>query len=82
MTVMGKLAHGTSYDGFKHALGRRLTTKTIQWMENMIWQGFSMRQVMQLHQKHVLEATRQGIQPTQDTFIILDDIHNIAKKKA
>jgi hypothetical protein len=29
----------------------------------------------------VLEVAWQGIQPTWDTFIILDDIHNIAKKK-
>jgi hypothetical protein len=38
--------------------------------------------VMQLHQAHVLEAAWQGIQPTRDTFIMLDDIHNIAKKMA
>jgi hypothetical protein len=36
---------------------------------------------MQAHQEHVLEATRQGIKPTRDTFIMLDDIHNIAKKR-
>jgi hypothetical protein len=38
--------------------------------------------VMQVHQEHVLEAARQGIKPTRDTFIMLDDIHNIAKKRA
>jgi hypothetical protein len=37
---------------------------------------------MQAHQEHVLEVARQGIQPTHDTFIMLDDIHNIAKKRA
>jgi hypothetical protein len=37
---------------------------------------------MQVHQQHVLEAARQGIQPTRDTFIMLDDIHNIANKRA
>ena len=36
---------------------------------------------MQLHQEHVLEAAKQGIPPTCDTFIMLDDIHNIAKKR-
>ena len=41
-----------------------------------------MRQVMQLHQEHVLEVARQGIKLTRDTFIMLDDIHNIAKKRA
>jgi hypothetical protein len=47
----------------------------------MIRQGFSTRQVIQLHEEHVLEAAKQGIQPTRDTFIMLDDIYNIAKKR-
>jgi hypothetical protein len=47
----------------------------------MIWQGFSARQDMQLHQEHVLEAARQGIKPTCNTFIMFDDIYNIAKKR-
>jgi hypothetical protein len=37
-------------------------------------------QVMQVHQEHVLEVAMQDIKPTHDTFIMLDDIHNIAKK--
>jgi hypothetical protein len=37
---------------------------------------------MQIHQEHILEAARQGIKPTRDTIIMLDDIHNIAKKRA
>jgi hypothetical protein len=37
---------------------------------------------MQLHQEHVMEAAKQGIPPTRGTFIMLDDIHNIAKKRA
>jgi replication-associated recombination protein RarA len=78
---MGKLAHRTTYDSFRHVLGGRLTTKTIQWIESMVWQGFSARQVMQLHQEHVVEAAQQGVQPTRDTFIMLDDIHNISKKR-
>jgi hypothetical protein len=36
---------------------------------------------MQLHQEHVLEVAQQGVQPTRDTFIMLDDIHNISKKR-
>jgi hypothetical protein len=82
VTSTRKPAHGTEYDGFRHSLGGRLTTKTIKWIETMIRQGFSARQVMQLHQEHVLEAAKQGIQATRDTFIMLDDIHNIAKKRA
>jgi hypothetical protein len=78
----GKAPHGTAFDGFRHALGGRLTAKTVKWIESMIRQGFSARQVMQLHQEHVLEVARQGIKPTRDTFIMLDDIHNIAKKRA
>jgi hypothetical protein len=82
ITVDGKPAHGTAFDDFRHSLGGRLTTKTVKWIESMIRQGFSARQVMQVHQEHVLEAARQGIKPTRDTFIMLDDIHNIAKKRA
>ena len=46
----------------------------------MIRQGFSARQVMQVDQEHILEDARKGIKSTRDTFIMLDDIHNIAKK--
>ena len=81
VTIDGKAIHGTTFEGFRHALGGRLTMKTMKWIESMIRQGFFARQIMQLHQEHVLEATRQGIKPTRNTFIILDDIHNIAKKR-
>jgi hypothetical protein len=43
VTVTRKPAHGTEYDGFRHALGGKLTTKTIKWIETMICQGFSAR---------------------------------------
>jgi hypothetical protein len=82
VTLEGKVAHGIAFDGFRYALGGRLTAKTVKWIENMIRQGFSTRQVMQLYQEHILEVARQVIKPTRDTFIMLDDIHNIAKKRA
>ena len=52
----------------------------MKWIESMIRQGFSARQVMQVDQEHILEDARKGIKSTRDTFIMLDDIHNIAKK--
>jgi hypothetical protein len=36
VTVKEKAAHGTAFDGFRHALGGRLTTKTVKWIESMI----------------------------------------------
>ena len=37
---------------------------------------------MQLYQEYVLGAAKEGVKPTRDTFIMLDDIHNITKKRA
>jgi hypothetical protein len=36
VTVEGKAAHGTAFDGFRHALEGRLIAKTVKWIESMI----------------------------------------------
>jgi hypothetical protein len=37
VTTASKAAQGTAFDGFRHSLGGRLTTKTMKWIESMNW---------------------------------------------
>jgi hypothetical protein len=54
----------------------------MNWIETCIRQGFTCRQVLRLHQQEIMEASRLGIKPTRDTFIMPLDVQNIAKKRA
>jgi hypothetical protein len=82
VTVDERPTYGVAYDESQHALGGRLSKKTIDWIETYIRQGFTYRQVMWLHQQKIMEAARLGIKPTRDTFIMPLDVQNVAKKRA
>jgi hypothetical protein len=80
--VEGHLAHGSSYEGFRHSFGARLTSKTKRWIQNCLRLGFSPVQIMAKHKESVMKAAALGVESTRDTFILPSDVYNLAKKRA
>jgi hypothetical protein len=80
--VEGHLAHGSSYEGFRHSFGARLTSKTKRWIQNCLRLGFSLVQIMAKHKESVMKAAALGVESTRDTFILPSDVYNLAKKRA
>ena len=39
-------------------------------------------QIMANHKRHVMEMAMQNKKPTRDTFIMMSDVQNLAKKRA
>ena len=78
--VEGHLAHGSSYEGFRHSFGACLTSKTKRWIQNCLRLGFSPEQIMSKHKESVMKVVALGVEPTRNTFILPLDVYNLAKK--
>ena len=78
----GQPCHGSSFAGFRHSLGARLSWRTRNWIRSMLGQGFSPAQVMAFHKKEVWECALQNKPCSRDTFIMPDDVYNLCKKRA
>lgn len=78
----GQPCHGSSFAGFKHSLGARLSWRTRSWIRSMLAQGFSPAQVMAFHKKEAWECAKDNMPCSRDTFIMPDDVYNLCKKRA
>ena len=78
----GQPCHGSSFAGFRHSLGARLSWRTRNWIKSMLGQGFSPAQVMAIHKKEVWECALLNKPCSRDTFIMPDDVYNLCKKRA
>jgi hypothetical protein len=78
----GQPCHGSSFAGFRHSLGARLSWRTREWIRSMLGQGFSPAQIMACHKKEVWECAIEKKPCTRDTFIMPDDVYNMCKKRA
>ena len=78
----GQPCHGSSFAGFRHSLGARLSWRTRNWIRSMLGQGFSPAQVMAFHKKEVWECAMENRPSSRDTFIMPDDVYNLCKKRA
>ena len=65
----GQPCHGSSFAGFRHSLGARLSWRTREWIRSMLGQGFSPAQIMASHKKEVWECAIEKRPCTRDTFL-------------
>lgn len=75
--IVDTYAMDALFGGFMHALGPRLSTQTHEWINNRIWSGFIVGQIMVEHKQIVFQNAKDGLAPTRDTFIMASDVHNL-----
>jgi hypothetical protein len=79
---LGEICHGKSALGFWHTLGLQLSNAMKAHLMGLIRQGLSLAQVMAHHKVYVKEEALRNEHVTQDTFVLLFDVRNLAKKWA
>jgi hypothetical protein len=78
----GEVCHGKNVVGYQHALGSQLSHGMKAHLMGLLRQGLSLAQVMTHHKAHVKEMALKNEHVTQDTFVLLSDVRNLAKKQA
>jgi hypothetical protein len=76
----GEVCHGKDV-GYWHALGSQLSNGIKVHLMGLLRQGLSLTQVMSHHKAHVREMALKNEHVTGDTFVLLSNVRNLAKKQ-
>jgi hypothetical protein len=77
----GEVCHGKDV-GYWHALGSQLSHGMKAHLMGLLRQGLSLARVMTHHRTHVRKMALKNEHVTQDTFVLLSNVKNLAKKQA
>jgi hypothetical protein len=75
----GEVCHGKDV-GYWHVLGSQLSDGMKAHLMGLLRQGLSLVQVMIHHKLHVKEMALKNQHVTRDTFVLMFDVKNLAKK--